>query len=271
MKKLLFLCITSSIIMVSAVPVNEDPTQQYLDKKAVPAIIHDAYYEAALHDTLPSSFKKALDAFGFKEDEIQFYTAVRMNKFVERVGNKLIILRPNFFLYLTEEEQAAYIGLQLASLRAGDDNDVGGSHTTFYKPRFSSFQKTGIGIAALALGALYHNQLLEQSKHMWPLVKNIVFSKGTAVIATYLATNGIRETLHERNYIKQHMAAQNEVVDHLGAEGLLSIRTKQVHWAYNNHSWLINKWYRLLGTLDLVYNPETALERLKKYAASKNN
>ena len=126
MKKFLITSLAFAIaINASEEPKPIDPTEQYRNKKANEAIIHDAYYEAEEYkEEIPVAWKEALEAFGFKHGDINFYTTVRINKFVERVGNSLVILCPNFFLYLTPEEQKAYIGLQLASFKQGIKNDV---------------------------------------------------------------------------------------------------------------------------------------------------
>ncbi len=218
---------------------------------------------------MPASWRDTLSKFGFKEDDINFYTAVRTNKFTERVGNNIIILRPNFFLYLTDAEQSAYIGLKLASLQAGEEFDVGGSHETFYHPKISSFQKISLGLTALGLLALYHNPIKDKLKMAWPVCKNILLSKGAALVAGCVAANAARGLLNQHGEIKKLSAAQYAVIDKLGSEGILSIREKQVHWGYRNHSWVVNKWNYLLGKFSLVYNPENDLELIKEYIAGK--
>lgn len=269
MKKVLL----SNLLLMMALQATEqptDPTQKYRDMKAHEAIIHDAYYEAQKYtDELPAAWKEALHAFGFKETDITFYTAVRTNKFVERAGNNLIILRPNFFLYLTPDEQKAYIGLQLASLRQGVEFDVGGSHGTFYKPKITGFHKTTFGLTALGLLALYRNQIIEKWEQWGESFKNILFSKGTALIAGCFAVNWAKKLLNGQDELKKFNEAQFEVIDRLGADGLLSIRKKQVHWGYNNCYWLVNKWNYLLGKFSLIYNAEANLELINEYVEKK--
>lgn len=275
MKKLLL----SSLLVITALQASEqpseqptDPTQKYRDVKAHEAIIHDAYYEAQkCTGELPAAWKEALNAFGFKEGDINFYTALRTNKFVERAGNNLIILRPNFSLYLTPEEQKAYIGLQLASLKQGVEFDVGGSHGTFYKPRITGFHKATVALTALGLVALYRNQIIEKSMQWGPSLKNILFSKGGALVAGCFAVNEANRLLGMRDELKKLSEAQFEVIDKLGAEGLLSIRKKQVHWGYKNSSWLVNKWYYLLGKLSLAYAPEADLELINEHIEKKKS
>jgi hypothetical protein len=194
-----------------------------------------------------------------------------MNKFVERVGHCIIILRPNFFLYLTDAEQAAYIGLKLSSLQAGEEFEVGGSHETFYYPKVSSYKTWSAGAIALGLAALYHSQLINKSKAWWPTISDVIFSKGAALVASVFAFNEAKWILEQREDIKKLTAAQFDVIDKLGPEGILSIREKQAHWGSLNDSWLFNKLFYLFGKLSLVYNPESDLERIKEYIAQKNN
>ena len=183
--------------------------------------------------------------------------------------NNIIILRPNFFLYLTDAEQSAYIGLKLASLQAGEEFDVGGSDETFYHPKISSFQKISLGLTALGLLALYHNPIKDKLKMAWPVCKIILLSKGAALVAGCVAANAARGLLNQHGEIKKLSAAQYAVIDKLGSEGILSISEKQVHWGYRNHSWVVNKWNYLLGKFSLVYNPENDLELIKEYIAGK--
>jgi len=269
--------LTTAISAAESSAQPADPTQQYRNKKAHEAVIHDAYYEAERYDKeLPASWKNAIEKFGFKEDEIHFYTAVRTNTFVERIGNNIIILRPNFLLYATDAEQAAYIGLKLASLQAGEEFDFGGSHETFYRPKKSSFPLITGGVTALGLLALYRHQAIGQVQAAWPFVKNIVFSKGAGLVAGCLAANGTKKLLEERERIKKLTATQYVVIDKLGPDGILSIREKQAHWTSRHRSWLKHplntlrsQWYYLLGRLSLKYSPEADLERIKAYIAQK--
>lgn len=69
--------------------------------------------------------------------------------------------------------------------------------------------------------------------------------------------------------IKILNTAQFEVIDRLGAEGLLSIREKQTHWGTTKASWPVRKLYYLLGKLHLNYSPKANLEEIKEYIAKK--
>lgn len=271
MKKLLFYSLVFAIAM-QASEAPKDPTEKYRNKKAHEAIIHDSYYEAQKYtNEIPASWKEALDAFGYKEGDIEFYTAVRTNKFVERVGNKLVILRPNFFLYCTPEEQKVYIALQLASLQQDVEMDLGGSHETFCNTKKAeiSFRQKTIGLTALGLIALYHKQMIEKARQFAPTVKNILFSPAAALIAGCWLVNKANELKKEHDKNKQFNEAQFAVIDKLGAEGLLSIREKQVNWGRQNGWWWQRKWHYYLGKLSLVYNPEANLELIKDYIAKK--
>jgi len=243
----------------------QDPTQEYRNKKAYEAIIHDAYYEAQKYtDPIPDAWKEALEAFGYKEGDIEFYTAVRLNNFTERVGNMIVILRPNFFLYLTPAEQQAYIGLQLATLGQDVEFDVGCSHGTFYEFGLNKFNTTSYTLTALGLLALYGKEIIGYA----PQVKNIVFSKGMGLIGRCFAAIKLHELFKARKGIKQFDEAQFEVIDKLGADGLLSIREKQVNWGKRKSLWIERKLNYLLGKLSLAYDPEANLELIKDYIAS---
>lgn len=285
MKKLFLLTVAFiSSLLHAQNPPKDDTTQQYRDKKADLAIIHDAYYEAEQYDTnkLPATVKDAIHKFGFKENEIHFYTATRMNRFTEKVGNNIILLKPNFFLYLTDSEQADYIALQLAAIKARHEDPLGGSHGTFSKSIFTPFQKKTFAITAgttsLILGALHYKDLFNAAQLVWPPIKkglshtkNALFTKEAGLIATCVAINAAVYLTQKRNKIKEIVEAEYSVIDHTGGQSLISAREKQVHWAYNNHSWLSNQWYKFLGYFYLEYNPESDLERLKAYIAQKNS
>ena len=267
-------CIALAILIPFALFTQEppqDPTVQYRTKKADLAIIHDKYQEAeAYTDEWPDAWKEAITQFGFKFNDINFYTAVRTNRFVEKVGNNIVLLRPNFFLYLTDTEQATYIGLELARLKAGDPDILEGSHTTQKKNSvWYSLNKKIIGAAGLALGCLHFGTIKTLLPNMIATSKNLLFSKSGAVVSIALLTHLALAAAKQRKQIQKVYKHEYAVIDNLGAEGLLTIREKQTQWGYNNCSWLTNQWYKLLGKLSLKYNPESSLERLKKYVESK--
>lgn len=267
-------------VVVAAIPepekeseTPEDPTEKYRNEKAYEAIIHDSYYEAEEYkEEIPQAWKEALEAFGYKEGDIKFYTAVRTNKFVERVGNILVILRPNFFLYCTPEEQKVYIGLQLASLQQDIEMDLGGSHETFCNTTRAelSFRQKTWGLTALGMIALYHKQLMAKTREYAPTVKNILFSQGAALVAGCWLLNKAKELSKKHDEMKKFNEAQLMVVDKLGAEGLLSIREKQVNWGKQLAWWWQYQWYYILGKLELAYNPEASLELIQNYIAKKD-
>lgn len=249
-----------------------DPTTKYRNKKAHEAIIHDAYYEAEkFKDEIPVAWKEALKAFGYKEDDIEFYTAVRTNEFVERIGNKLVLLRPNFFLYCTQEEQKVYIAMQLASLQQDVEMDLGGSHGTFCNSTRDeiTFRNATIGLTALGLIAFYHKQLLDASRTYGTTVKNVILSPAVGLVAGCLLINEARCLAEKHDKLEKFKEAQLTVVDKIGAEGLLSIREKQAHWSKNKSWWWKRKWYYLLGKLSLAHNSEVNLEQIQDYVAQK--
>lgn len=249
-----------------------DPTEEYRNKKAYEVIIHDSFYEAEKYKgEIPTAWKEALNAFGYKEDDIEFYTAVRTDNFVERVGNKLVILRPNFFLYCTPEEQKVYVGLRLASLRQGVEYDYGGSHETFCNTKKASisFRQKTMAATALGLMALYHKQFMAKTRQLMPTVKNVLFSHGAALVAGCWLLNKAKELVKKHDEIKQFNEAQLMVVDKLGAEGLISIREKQVNWSNDMAWWWQRKWYYALGKLALGYDSEASLELIQNYIAKK--
>lgn len=277
MKKLLLSSLVFAfVIHASEEPENSaaptDPTAEFRNKKSYKAIIHDSYYEAEEYKgEIPDAWKEALDAFGYKEGDINFWTAVRTDRFVERVGNNLIILRPNFFQYCTPEEQKVYIGLQLASLQQDIEMDFEGSHEVFCNTtkRKLTFKHVTVGLTALALAALYGKQVIQKSREYAPTVTNVLFSKAVALIGGCYALNKANELIKKREKIKKFSDAQLIVVDKLGAEGLLSIREKQVNWGKGNAWWIEHKWNYLMGKLSLAYSPEANLELIKDYVAQK--
>ena len=248
----------------------EDATQQYRNKKAYEAIIHDAYYEAKSYDQeLPSLWKEALEKFGFKEDEINFYTATRFNDFVERVGNSIVLLYPNFFLYLTEQEQAAYIAFELASLKRGQEHHCNGSHETFSSDKKSSFPKKTAGIAAAGLAALHYSKIIAITRALIPALKNTLTSVEAAWLGACFSVYGAKRMSQRYDEEQEITAAEYDVIDAIGADGLLSIREKQAHWDHLNRPWLVNKWHYLIGALYLDNNAENSVERIREYAANK--
>ncbi len=269
MKKLLFFCLLPFFIIESEPPVRqEDPTEKYRNYKADESLIHDTYYEAQRYDKeLPAHFKDTLEKFGFKEGDINFYTAVRTDQFVERIGNNLIILRPNFFFYLTPAEQSAYLGLKLVTLNQGERFDMWGSHQKLYKPESSKFYNDTTFITLLALGICLGirngNNIIEKAYAMWPYIKNATFSKEGAIVAAGAGICVAKRISELHEDFKRRFAIEKEVINRLGPEGLLSIREKQAHWGNNKSSWIGNKWNRVLSKLNLVYDAQTSLEKFK--------
>ena len=247
----------------------EDPTQKYRATKAHEAVIYDKFKEAQPYtQELPEHFKKTIADFGFKEDEIKFYTAVRMNRFVKKAGNNIVILRPNFFLYLTPEEQSVEIACRLAQIKAGDNYEVGGKNNP-EKALLADLKKYSIGATALGLALLYRKDLSAQAQLYWPTIQKILLSKGAALVAGCLTLNGLAKMLYKQNKNRNYLQYEKDVIDHCGPQGLLAVREKQVGWGKRNASWLAYQWGMLKGKLFLTMMPEVELERLQEHIQSK--
>ncbi len=271
-KRLLFsiIFITASIIADEQKPV--DATEKYRTMRAHEVILHDEYDEVMpLEGELPQAYKDAIKKSGLDEKDIHFYTAISkpwrpINVFVQKVGNNIVILRPNFFIYLTEKEQAAYIAIRLAEIANNYNPEL-----KFPKnKKLSTLKKVSMGLAGLALVAAYRNQLLELAQRALPIVKDVVFSKAGAIVGSCAAINGIAYGLHERNKIQTYLKHELESIDNIGAEGLISAREKQVGWGKRNASWVSYQWHKLLARLDLEMMPEVDLEHIKEHLAKNN-
>ena len=124
MKKTLFMLSLLTCAIIHAEEEQPNPMKQtfetFRDVKAFQAIVHDTYQEAMPMENVPEAYTNAVKKMGLSPDEVKFYTAVRMDHFAEKAGNCVVLLRPNFFLYLTEEEQVTTIAVQLSRIKAGD-------------------------------------------------------------------------------------------------------------------------------------------------------
>lgn len=258
---------TASIIADDQDQKPVDATEKYRTMKAHEVILHDEYDEVMpLEGELPQAYKDAIQKYGLDEKEIHFYTAIskpwrRINVFVQKVGKNIVILRPNFFIYLTQKEQASYIAIRLAEIA---DNYYPELEWPQDK-KLNMLKNVSIGISGLALLALYRNQLLEHAQRAWPLVKDVIFSKAAAIIGGCAAINGIAYGMNERNRIQTYLKHELDSVDKIGAEGLISAREKQVGWGKRNVSWLNYQWNKLLAHLDLGMMPEVDLARIKAH------
>lgn len=246
-----------------------DKTQEYKNKKAHEAIIHDTYDEAMKLEDVPQSYINLVKQFDLDPQEVTFYTAVRMNRFVEKVGNNIMLLHPNFFLYLTEQEQLAYIGIQLARIKAGDNPELGGKHDPakrmVKRARDCSFAAIGLFIAGM-----YYKEILAAGQEWWPSIKKAALSKPGMVIGALLILNGLVKGHYQQNRIKRYLQHELDSIDVMGADGLISAREKQINWGKNNASWLQYQWHKLKGALFLDLSPEVDLERIKNHVARKN-
>lgn len=246
-----------------------DKTQAYKNTKAQEAIIHDTYDEAMKLEDVPQSYIDLVKKFDLDPQEISFYTAVRMNRFVEKVGNNIMLLHPNFFLYLSEQEQVAYIAIQLARIKAGDNPELAGKHDPARRTlkRVRDCSAVAIG---LFFAGMYHQEIMQAIHEYWPAVSEVIFSKTGAVIGGILLLNMLLRAQYERNKLKTFLQRELESIDVIGADGLIAAREKQIHWGKNNSSWLQYQWHKLKGNLFLEMSPEVELERIKDHVASKN-
>jgi hypothetical protein len=76
-----------------------------------------------------------------------------MDRFVEKVGPNIILLRPNFFLYLNEQEQAAAIAVQLQRIKDNHNPELSQHHRDIFLKNFKIV--SGI-VAAAAFYACYY-------------------------------------------------------------------------------------------------------------------
>lgn len=243
-----------------------DQTEKYRKTKAHEAIIHDTYKEAVPFDQeLPPAYKDTLKKFGLSEKDVHFYTAVRMNRFVKKVGNNIVLLRPNFFLYLTEQEQAAVIGYQLARIKAGDNRELDGKKHNPNKTTLSQFRKASIAIGSVLLAGLYHQEIIKSL----PYIKNALCSKAAMVISGFLAANIFAKALYKHTKLKREFAYELASIDVLGAQDMIRMKERQIVWGKNNSSWIRYQWDKFLGRLYLAGNPEASLERINEHLNEK--
>ncbi len=247
-----------------------DNTDQYRRKKAWEAIIYDTYEEAMPYDKkLPEAYKKVIEQFGFTEKDVNFYTAVRMDWFVDKVGNNIMLLRPNFFLYLTEEEQASHIAIQLERIRAGDNSELDGKENP-NKQCAKKFTKAVNIATAVALVGLYHKEIMKGLNDAWPHVKHHLFSKVGMLIAGCAAANFLAWKAYDIAEQKHYEQHEFVTLDTIGADDWIAVKEKQVEWGKQNSGWLY-PWYKLLGKLYLGYNAAVKLERYKEHVKAKEN
>lgn len=272
---LLIACITMNIFGHDQ--NQSDQTEKYRTMKAHEAIIYDTYQEAIpFEGEIPQAWQDAIIKFGLDLNDIHFYTAVRMNRFVEKVGNNIILLRPNFFLYLTEQEQAAYIGIQLARIKDGDNKELGGKHDP--KKQFTKrFQKVSAFLTVLLFVAIYRKELKTDLSNLWdyirftglPLAKDILLSPAGMLASAFLAYNGLAKVFAKQEELKDFLKYEFDCVDTLGAEGLVAARERQVGWGKRNASWISYQWHKLLAQFYLEMMPEVELERIQEHVAKK--
>jgi len=264
MKKLLILASIIFCLLAQEQSQQSDSTEQYRAQKAHEAIIYDTYDEVMFLEDIPQAYKDAILEFALDPNDIHFYTAVRMHRFVKKVGNNIVLLWPNFFLYLTEQEQVSEIGVQLARIKAGDNRELDGKHNPS-KKRLQNFRKITVAITALLLAGIYRNELIAVGHAAWPYVKEGICSKAAKLIAACIGTNTVAKSLYAQEKLKKFSQYEFDSVDTLGAEGLIGVRERQVVWGKLNSSWPAYQWYKLLGRLYLTMMPEVELERINEH------
>lgn len=270
MKKLLIFLFLSNILITNAMEQKE-PKQDYRTEKAFEAIIYDTYREAQpiKNEELPESYEKILTQFGLTKDDVHFYTATRMNRFVEKVGNNVILLRPNFFLYLTEAEQLSHIAVQLQKINSNDNSEIGDKYNPT-KQLLTQFKKISTATTGLLLAALYHKEITNGISYYAPTIKSAILSKAGVLIGTYAAANLLAKALYQQQEIRNAREHEFSALDITGAQDWISVKEKQINWGKNNYSRITYQWYKLLGKFDLAYNPETQLEAYKEHLKQKD-
>jgi hypothetical protein len=259
------LIFTCSIFLLSASQERIDNPQASITTtiKATEAIIYDTYSEAMPLLELPPEYKKLLSLYGFGPNDVQFYTAVRMNHFAESVRNSIVLLRPNFFIYLSEQEQLAVIATQLENIRSS-----GSSESELYNAATQKFQEVTAAVTtatALALLVAYGGTLFRLIKSAAPVARDIVTSTPGLIIGMALAILLTNKAIYTSAAYERKLQNELAVLSKIGPGGLISLREKQVIWGKNNFSWLTYQWYKLLGKLYLAESAEAQLERYQAY------
>lgn len=238
--------------------------------KAYEAMVYDTYQEAMPLEKLPDAYKKVLTQMGLTEDDVLFYTAVRMDRFVEKIGNCVVILRPNFFLYLTEEEQAIHIAVQLSRIKEKDMTEIPRHNENLKKLSF--VKKASLGAAALILAGLYRHELMDGARYSIDRIEEygpLLNSPAGIVIGAYAIINGLAYAWYRRANIENQTKHELATIDALGSEPLIKIRERQVVWGKNNVSWLKYQSYKLLAKLGLYEMPEVQLDIYREHLAMK--
>ena len=284
MKKTIF---SLSLLTCITIFADENPMKQtfetYRNTKAFEAIVYDNYQETQPMEHVPEAYTNAVKKMGLSPAEVKFYTAIRMDRFVEKVGNCIVILRPNFFLYLTEEEQVAHIAVQLARIKDGDLSELPHFQKSTYKSEYDKpaalvkkiDMASKIAIAG-ALGCCYRTELYNAAMASLPYVekglgyaRDLICSKTGAFIGACTLANIIARMRYTQNKVKELTKYELATIDAIGADGLIKTRERQVNWGKINCPWTY-QWYVLMGKLGLEDCPEVQLESYRKHLEEKS-
>lgn len=265
---LLLSLVTTTDIYAKKVKKSPD---DYRETFANEAVIHDWFAEVVPLEKLPTAYKKVIEKMGMSEDDIHFYTAVRMGRFTEKVGNCIVLCRPNFFIYLTEEEQVAQIAQELYRIRSNDMSELrqeAAKSTAFWHNM--SILATGVGLAACyryelqnALSALPSK--IEQAEEFVGRHK-----AAAALLALCTIFNVGLYTRYYHSKVAAMQESERAAFD-TAPEALLKTLDRQITWEKNKHSWIGYQWKKLVARLGLCYSAEVQLEKYKELLAEKKN
>lgn len=253
-------CLAVSLTTLQA---HKAPEQNYRSDKAYEAIIHDDFNEAKPYTELSNSLQKLIKDFGLELDDVKFYTATRMNRFVDKVGNNIMLLFPNFFLYLSEEEQLAEIAIQLYRIKNNDYREIPkfNENRAWYK----AFKKNSALVAGGLLACMYRNELLHYGSSAVAYLKDFLKTPGGCVAGLYGISNLVAKILYTQNERAAARAAEFGTLDIIGAQSWKEIKKKQIEWGKRKSGWFVYQCYKILGLLDMCYLPEIELQRYEEH------
>lgn len=261
-----------SLILCATIHAQEEkpnPMKQtfetFKNTKAFQAIIHDTYKEAMPMEQVPEAYINAVKKMGLSPDEVKFYTAVRMDRFVEKVGNYVMLLRPNFFLYLTEEEQVANIAIQLSRIKAGDVSEI----STYNQDTQNLRTLNKASLAACAGATAFYSR--DAIMSALPYVRNFATSKAGLFVGAVGLANLLAYVLYKQKETQSLTQHELNVLDVMGPEELIKIRERQTHWGKQRASWTYPIYKFIYGDLGIGEMPETQLEKYHKHLAEKTN
>ncbi len=245
--------------------------ETYRNTKAFEAIVHDTYQEAVPMENIPEAYTNAVKKMGLSPDEVKFYTAIRMDHFVEKAGNCVVLLRPNFFLYLTEEEQVSTIAVQLSRIKAGDLSEIPTENPD--TQNLNTLNQASLVACAGALALYSRNAIMSALPHM----RNFATSKAGMFVGLVGLANLVAYTHYKQKETDLLTKHELNVIDTMGPEELIKLRERQTHWIKLNNPWtypiyqFLGKFpvYKSLGKLDLLEMPDAQLEKYLKHLKEK--